>query len=135
MMRRHPCLALLVILSLAVILGGSKPQVGAQEATPTPVPPVFTGDIAFRESADFGILGADTLPAPPASLTLFRVEFAPGAGGIVFPGDPGPGAHLIKSGTSTLRNFTDDILVTRAVGQAAPDAMAPDVLPAGAETQ
>ena len=78
MMRRHPVLAMLVILSLALILGGSGAHVGAQEATPTPVPPVFTGDIVFRESADFGILDADTLPAAPASLTLFRVEFAPG---------------------------------------------------------
>src|SRR3954453_4989474 len=135
MMRRHPVPPMLVILSLAVILGGSGAHVGAQEATPTPVPPVFTGDISFRESADFGILGADILPTAPASLTLFRVEFAPGAGVTVFPGDPGPEAHLIESGTLTLRHFTDDILVTRAVSQATPDAMAPEVLPAGAETQ
>src|SRR3954467_6250454 len=135
MMRRHPVPPMLVILSLALILGGSGAHVGAQAAPPTPVPPVFTGDIVFRESADFGILGADTLPAAPASLTLFRVEFAPGAGVTVFPGDPGPEAHLIESGTLTLRNFTDDILVTRAVSQATPDAMAPEVLPAGAETQ
>ena len=134
-MHRHPFLAMLVILSHAVILGGSWAQVGAQEATPEPVPPVITGDISFRESADFGILGADILPAAPASLTLFRVEFAPGAGVTVFPGDPGPEAHLIESGTLTLRNFTDDILVTRAVSQATPDAVTPEVLPAGAETQ
>ncbi len=135
MMRRHPFLAMLVILSLAVILGGSWAQVGAQEATPGPVPPVFTGDIFFRESADFGILGADILPAAPAALTLFRVEFAPGAGVTVFPGDPGPEAHLIESGTLTLRNFTEDLSVTRAVSQATPDAVTSEVLPAGAETQ
>ncbi len=134
-MRRHPFLAMLVILSLAVILGGNWAQVGAQDATPEPVPPVVTGDIIFRESADFGILDADILPAAPASLTLFRVEFAPGAGVTVFPGDPGPEAHLIESGTLTLRNFTDDIFVTRAVSQATPDAVTPEVLPAGAETQ
>ena len=134
-MRRHPVPTMLVILSLALILGGSEAYVGAQEATPTPVPPVFTGDIVFRESADFGILGADTLPAAPASLTLFRVEFAPGAGVTVFPGDPGPEAHLIESGTLTLRNFTEDIIVTRAVSPATPDAVTSDVLPAGAETR
>jgi hypothetical protein len=134
-MRRHPCLALLVILSLALIRGGSGAHVGAQAASPTPVPPVFTGDISFRESADFGILGADILPVAPAALTLFRVEFAPGAGVTVFPGDPGPEAHLIESGTLTLRHFTDDILVTRAVSQATPGAVPPEVLPAGAETQ
>ena len=126
---------MLVILSLALILGGSGAHVGAREATPTPVPPVFTGAIVFREAADFGILGADTLPAAPAALTLFRIEFAPGAGVTVFPGDPGPEAHLIESGTLTLRNFTEDILVTRAVSSATPDAVTPEVLPAGAETQ
>ncbi|MDQ3695494.1 MAG: hypothetical protein M3464_18010 [Chloroflexota bacterium] len=135
MIRRLMSLAMLVILSLAVILGGSGARVGAQEAIPEPVPPTFTGDIVFRESADFGILDADTLPAAPASLTLFRVEFAPGAGVTVFPGDPGPEAHLIESGTLTLRNFTKDILVTRAVSQATPEAVTPEVLPAGAETQ
>ena len=134
-MHRHPVPTMLVILSLAVILGGSGSHVGAQEAPPTPVPPVVTGDIIFRESADFGILGAETLPAAPASFTLFRVEFAPGAGVTVFPGDPGPEAHLIESGTLTLRQFTDDILVTRAVRPATPDAGTPEVLPAGAETQ
>ena len=134
-MRRHPCLAMLVILSLALILGGSWSHVGAQAATPTPVPPVVTGDVSFRESADFGILGADLLPEAPASLTLFRVEFAPGAGVTVFPGDPGPEAHLIESGILTLRNFTEDISVTRAVSRATPDAVAPEILPAGAETQ
>src|SRR5215212_771984 len=134
-MRRYTCLALLVILSLALILGGSGAHVGAQETTPTPVPPVFTGDIVFRESADFGILSSDILPAAPASLTLFRVEFAPGAGVTVFPGDPGPEAHLIESGTLTLRHFTDDIRVTRAVSQATPGAVTPEVLPAGAETE
>jgi hypothetical protein len=77
-MCRHTFLAMLVILSLAVILGESWAQVGAQEATPEPAQPVFTGDIFFRESADFGILDADTLPAAPASLTLFRVECVPG---------------------------------------------------------
>ena len=133
-MRRHTFLAMLVIL-IVVITGGSWAHVGAQEATPEPRPPVFTGDIYFRESADFGILDADTLPAAPASLTLFRVEFAPGAGFTVFPGDPGPEAHLIESGTLTLRNFTDDISVTRAVSQATPDAVTLEILPAGAETQ
>ncbi len=134
-MRHHPFLAMLVILSHAVILGGSWAQVGAQEATPEPVPPVVTGDISFRESADFGILGANILPAAPASLTLFRVEFAPGAGVTVFPGDPGPEAHLIESGILTLRNFTEDISVTRVVSRATPDAVVPEILPAGAETQ
>ena len=35
----------------------------------------------------------------------------------------------------TLRNFTDDISVTRAGSQATPDAVMQEILPAGAETQ
>ncbi len=35
----------------------------------------------------------------------------------------------------TLRSFTEDIIVTRAVSQATPVAVTPDVLPAGTEAQ
>ena len=47
----------------------------------------------------------------------------------------GPEAHLIESDTLTLRNFTEDIGVTQAASQATPDAVTPEILPAGAETQ
>jgi hypothetical protein len=121
-------LALLLSLSAAT-------AVLAQDATPEVVEPILTGDMAFREYADFGIADAVTMPAAPVSLILFRIEFAPGSGVAYPPGDPGLGMHLVESGTLTLRDFDTDLVVTRAANDATPDAETSETLPAGETTQ
>lgn len=107
----------------------------AQDATPEVIEPDLTGDMTFHEFADFGVVDAATMPAAPVSIILFRIEFAPGAGVAYPPGDPGLGVHLVESGTLTLRDFSADIVVTRAALQATPEAKASEVLPTGEETQ
>ena len=130
-----PTVALVLALGLAVVLVGGRAQAGAQEATPAPGPiqPTITGEIAFLEEIGFGTV--DALPPAPASIGFIRVEVAPGAGVAYPPGDPGLGAHLVESGTLTLRNFSEDIVVTRAAGEGTPGPQASEVLPAGTETQ
>lgn len=122
-----------VLIVLVTLAAGA--SVTAQDATPEVVEPVVTGDPVIREFADFGIMDEATLPASPASLLLFRLELAPGASVAFPPGDPSLGAHLVESGSLTLRNFSTDIVVTRAVSQTTPDAEMAETLPAGAETQ
>ncbi|MFT4040223.1 MAG: hypothetical protein QM692_18735 [Thermomicrobiales bacterium] len=70
----------------------------------------------------------------PVSITLFRIEVAPGAGVAFPPGDAGLDLHLVESGTPTLRGFDTDIVVTRAANEATPDAESTETLAAGAET-
>lgn len=122
--------AVLVLLSLMV-----GPAVIAQDATPEVVEPVLTGEMTFREFADFGVVDAATMPAAPVSIILFRIEFAPGAGVSYPPGDPGLGLHLVESGTLTLRDFDTDIVITRAASDATPDAETSETLAAGDTTQ
>ena len=132
-MRRLAILAVLVLGLL--VLGGSQDLSVAQEATPEAVMPVLTGDNRFLTFADFGLVDAATLPAAPVGLSIFQLELAPGASVAYPPGDPGLGAHLVESGTLTLRDFSMDIVVTRAATQATPDAAPSEILPAGSETQ
>lgn len=122
-----------VLVVLFTLIGGA--SVTAQDATPAVVEPVLTGEMAIREFADFGLVDAETVPAPPVSLLLFRLELAPGASVAFPPGDPGLGAHLVESGALTLRNFSTAIVVTRAASQATPDAETSETLPAGTETK
>lgn len=76
-MRRLLPLSIVLVLLLALSAGAA---VLAQDATPEVVEPVLTGDMTFREYADFGVVDASTMPAAPVTITLFRIEFAPGAG-------------------------------------------------------
>ena len=135
-MRRHAIrvLALVVGFGFAAVLGGSQAPVAAQEATPELVEPVITGDTLFHEFADFGIVDVDTLPAAPVSFAMFRFELAPGASVAYPPGDPGMGGHLVESGTLTLRNFSEDVVIARAANEATPDPETSEILPAGSET-
>lgn len=131
-MRRPFPLSIVLVLLLALSAGAA---VFAQDATPEVVEPILTGDMTFREYADFGVVDAATMPAAPVSITLFRIEFAPGAGVTYPPGDPGLGVHLVESGTLTLRDFDTDIVVTRAANDATPEAETSETLAAGDTTQ
>lgn len=122
-----------VLIVLLVLSAGT--AVLAQDATPAVVEPDLTGEMTFREFADFGVVDAATMPAAPVSIILFRIEFAPGAGVSYPPGDPGLGVHLVESGTLTLRDFDTDIVITRAKNQATPDAKTSEALLAGDTTQ
>ena len=124
--------SLVLVLLLSLTAGVA---VLAQDATPEVVEPVLTGDMAFREFADFGLVDAATMPTAPVSLNLFRIEFAPGSGVAYPPGDPGLGIALVESGTLTLRDFDTDIVVTRTANDATPDAETSEPLPAGETTQ
>ena len=90
---RSLCVALIVLLSVS-----AGAAVLAQDATPEVVEPVLTGDMAFREYADFGVVDAAILPAAPVLLNLFRIEFTPGLGVSYPPADLGLGIHLVESG-------------------------------------
>lgn len=132
-MRRLVSLVSVIVVLLALT---AVPQVVAQDATPAAVEPIVTGDFTFPDVADFGVLDAATLPAAPASVTLFRLEFAPGASVTFPPGDPGLGLHLVESGALTVGHFSVDIKITRAANPATPDAQGTtEILPAGEETQ
>ncbi|MFN8676155.1 MAG: hypothetical protein U0Z70_07230 [Thermomicrobiales bacterium] len=74
-MRRLTALGSLIVVLLAFTV---VPHVVAQDATPAVVEPILTGDFTFPQFADFGVLDAATLPSAPATVTLFRLEFAPG---------------------------------------------------------
>ena len=132
-MRRLMSLGAIIVVLLALT---AAPQVVAQDATPAVVEPIVTGDFTFPQFADFGVLDAATLPSAPATVTLFRLEFAPGASVAFPPGDPGLGLHLVESGTLTVGHFSADITITRAANPATPDAQGTsEILPAGEETQ
>lgn len=124
--------AIASMLILCILTLGA--QTAAQDATPAPVEPELSGDMHFREFADFGIVDAAVLQEGPVSIILFRIEFAPGASVTYPPGDPGLGIHLVESGTLTLRGFDADIVVTRAANEATPEAVTTEVLAAGAQT-
>lgn len=129
----HRRLSMCAVLVLLALMAG--PAVLAQDATPEAVEPILTGDMTFREFADFGVVDAATMPAAPVSIVLFRIEFAPGASVTYPPGDPGLGLHLVESGTLTLRDFDTDIVVTRAANEATPDAETSETLAAGDTTR
>ena len=116
-------------LALALVAG--RAEMSAQEATPEVV---LTGDITAEQTA-FGI--ADALPPAPASIDLYRIEVPPG-GSISDPAtttNPGLGAHVIESGTVTLRVVTGDVTVTRAGNEATAGALTREVVAAGTEVK
>lgn len=124
------------ILAVAFAAGGlalahaaGRAEMSAQEATPGTV---LSEDITAEQTA-FGI--ADTLPPAPASIDLYRIEVPPGASISDQATNPGLGAHVIESGTLTLRIFTGDVTVTRAGNQATPGALAREMVAAGTEVQ
>lgn len=128
-----------VVLGLSAIslLGPDPSGVGlvvrAQEVTPEAVMPVLTGDLGFVTYANFGTVDAATLPDSPVGWTIFQLELAPGASVVYPPGDPGVGAHLVESGTLTLREFSVDISVTRAATQSGHAPRPAVMLPSGSE--
>lgn len=124
-----------VMLVGVLVLGGSQQRSVAQEATPEAVTPVLTGEMGFLTYANFGAVDAAALLEAPVGLNIFQLELAPGASVAYPPGDPGMGAHLVESGTLTLREFSMDILVTRAATQATPEVVPAEMLPAGSETR
>ncbi len=134
---RHPSLHT-PILAVAIVAGGlalalvaGRAEMSAQKATPEVV---LSGDITAEETA-FGI--ADALPLAPASIDLYRIELPPGAS-ISDPAtttNPGLGAHVIESGTVTLRVVSGDVTVTRAGNQATPGALDRELVAAGTEVQ
>lgn len=128
----------LVVLTVAMLISLGASDVGfgvsAQEASPEAVTPVITGDMSFLTFADFGTVNAGTLPDAPMGFNIFQLELAPGASVAYPPGDPGMGTHLVESGTLTLREFSMDVMVTRAATHSTPEAIPAEVLPAGAET-
>ena len=132
-MRRF-AIVVVMLAGLLLFVGSPQPTV-AQEATPEGVMPVLTGDLGFVTYANFGTVDAATLLQVPVGWNIFQLELASGASVVYPPGDPGIGAHLVESGTVTLREFSMDIMVTRAPIQPSPYAMPAEVLPAGAETQ
>lgn len=132
----HTAVAISLITVLLISPGssGGGIDVRAQEATPEAIMPMLTGDLGFMTYADFGTVDAATLLAAPVGWNIFQLELAPGADVVYPPGDPGMGGHLVESGTLTLREFSTDIMVTRAPRQPTPETTTAEVLPAGAET-
>jgi len=130
--------AVAISLSTVLLIGPGSSGVGievrAQEGTPEAVVPMLTGNLGFLTYANFGTVDPATLPAAPMGWNIFQMELAPGAGVVYPPGDPGVGAHLVESGTLTLREFSMDIMVTRAPRKSTPDTMPAELLPAGSET-
>jgi hypothetical protein len=122
--------ALLVVLLFPVVafLAGSS-LAHAQEATPAAETGTPEG-ISF-EVADLGTVNA--FPATPAGVTLFHVRVEPGAG-LQFPPDPGLGLHVVEAGTLTIRNFSADVVVTRAAPAGSDEPGTQEVLAAGDET-
>src|SRR5215217_7240284 len=116
-----------ILVSIAVCTSGL--LVHAQDATP----PADTGE---PEGITFDVLDlgtVDAFPAGPARITLFRLRVEPGAG-LTFPPEPGLGLHVVESGALTIRDFSADVVVTRAApaGSDAPGTR--ETLPAGEET-
>ena len=122
MLRYVVSLVAVVTVSLAVALG-AHPGAVAQEATPV-VTQGEMGEGITYEQIDFGTV--DVLPPAPATIGFFRVQLDPGARIPVGAEDPGLGPQLVESGTLTMRDFTDDIVIRRAGGEQ-------EVVPAGAE--
>jgi len=114
----------------AVALVG-RTEMSAQQATPEVI---VSGDITAEVTA-FGV--ADALPTAPASIDLYWIELPPGAG-ISDPAtatNPGLGAHVIESGTVTLRIDAGAVTVTRAGNEATPGAPARELVAAGTEVR
>lgn len=138
--RRLALIATVTLVLNAVLLigpGASDAGIGvrAQEVTPEAAMPVLTGTQGFKTYANFGAVDAATLLAAPMGVNIFQLELAPGASVAYPPGDPGMGAHLVESGTLTLRKFSMDIMVTRVATHSAQEPMPVETLPAGSETQ
>src|SRR5215207_9726822 len=120
---------ILVALLVSVAVFTSRPLVHAQDATPA----ADTGEpegITF-EALDLGTV--DAFPAGPATVTLFRLRVEPGAG-LTFPPEPGLGLHVVESGALTIRNFSADVVVTRAALAGSDEPGTREILPAGEET-
>lgn len=87
------------LLALAMLFAGlmaaTGVQVTAQEATPA------GDDGMMMEGVGFQVLGygtADTLPAAPADMQLFRLFIEPGATFPLDPADPGTGIAFVEAG-------------------------------------
>ena len=134
-MARNATMALGLSVALLMSPGpsGIRPGVRAQEATPEAVMPVLTGTLGFKTYANFGSVEATTLHSVPVGVKIFQLELAPGASVVYPPGDPGMGAHLVESGTLTLRAVSTDIMVTRADTQSGHAPRPAVSLPAGSE--
>jgi hypothetical protein len=117
-----------------LVVGGSQQRLVAREVNPEPVMPVLTGNMGFVTYANFGRVEAATLLDVPVGMNIFQLQLAPGSSVAYPPGDPGMGAHLVESGTLTLRGFSVDVMLTRAPAQTSPDSTPTEVLLAGAET-
>jgi hypothetical protein len=117
-----------ILISVAAVFASS-PLVHAQDATPA-------ADTGEPEGITFDVLDlgtVDAFPAAAATVTLIRLRVEPGAG-LTFPPEPGLGLHVVESGALTIRNFSADVVVTRAApaGSDAPGTQ--ETLPAGEET-
>lgn len=111
-----------VTLGLAVGLG-AHPGAVAQEATPV-VTQGEMGEGITYEQIDFGTV--DVLPPAPATIGFYHARLEPGVSIPIGAEDPGLGPHLVESGTMTVRNFTEDIIIHRTDG-------GQEVVPAGVE--
>jgi hypothetical protein len=112
MARSVVSLVAVVVLGLAVGLG-VYPGVVAQEATPV-ITQGEMGEGITYEQIDFGTV--NVLPPAPATINFYRVRLDPGVSVPIGAEDPGLGPQLVESGTLTVRNFTEDIVVHRAGG-------------------
>jgi hypothetical protein len=126
---RRLSLVLVVILVSVAAVFASSPLVHAQDATPA-------ADTGEPEGITFDVLDLGTVeafPAGAATVTLIRLRVEPGAG-LTFPPEPGLGLHVVESGALTIRNFTADVVVTRAAPAGSDEPGTREILPAGEET-
>src|SRR5262245_49162151 len=128
-MLRHPGRVVLLALLVAVAVlggGGFTPAVLAQETTPVPIevaPGVTAVPLAYGQ--------ADVLPPAPATMTLLRLRFDPGA---TLEAEAGSGTALvyIESGTVTYW-ATAPTQAMRGVLLATPEANPFQAVPANIE--
>jgi hypothetical protein len=129
-MRRLSVLASVLALGFATVVGGDRMPVNAQEGTPEATETAMIEGVT-TEQVSFGI--AETLPPPPVTVDFFRVRIEPGGGYTAPESDPGVGLYVVEFGAVTLRNFSADVVVTRAADAVTAGAPAREVIPAGIE--
>ena len=130
-MRRFAVLlSVVVVMLVGVVAFGIRPVVMAQEATPAAEDELIPEGITFDEILGYGV--AETLPAAPAEIALFRIGFEPGATFPFDPGDPSVALAFVESGAITF-TVASPITVLRAAGEGEAFPRETEDMPAGTE--
>lgn len=130
-MRRMVAPFMVVALALFGLMAATGVRTTAQEATPAAEDAGMTMEGIGFEPLAFGV--AETLPAAPAELQLFRLRLEPGASFPFDPNDPSTGMAYVEEGTLTFTVTSSPMTILRASEGEAPFPGEIEEVPAGTD--